>query len=204
MRPGVYHVQKPTCFREATRSVAIVAGGNLDDFAAFEAVLQCFAEVVARQYDCVFFLLGSGRAERRLRRRAAQLGLLGQLTFADCRPLGQLTGIFKAADVYIAPVRLPCLDMRSLLAMAAGVPVLAAAGQGADDFLHDGETAVFFERGNAAELTVHLASLLEEPASARALADRAIDYVHRNHSPAVNVTALAHLCREAVADRPHA
>jgi len=201
MRPGVYHVAKPGCFRDGGRSVAIIAGGDMDDFAAFEAVLLSFAELVARRYDGVFFLVGTGRAERRLRRRAEQLGLLGQLTFTDCRPLEQLSGVLKAADVYIAPARTAGLDIRPLLAMAAGVPVLAAAKAGADDFLHEGETAVLFERANAAELTVHLANLLDEPDSARALADSALDYVHRNHSPAVNVTAMAHFCRQAVRAR---
>ena len=198
MRPGVYHVQQPTCFAQPDRSVAIVAGGPLNDFAAFHSVLLCFAELVVRKYDCVFFLLGGGRAERRLRRRAGQLDLNRQLTFAGRRPMQQLTGIFKAADVYISPTTSDRIDMPSLLAMAAGVPVLAAADQEASDFLQDGRTAMFFSPGDPAELTVKLTSLLDDSASARALAQSAIEYVHANHSPAVNVTALAHFCREAV------
>jgi phosphatidylinositol alpha-1,6-mannosyltransferase len=180
--------------------VAIVAGGPLADLEAFDAVLQCFAELALRKFDCVFFVLGSGPAERRLRRRAAELKLLGQLTFADCHPLGQLTGIFKAADVYISPVVQRAVDVRSLLAIAAGVPVLAAAGEGANDFLRDGQTAISFAPGAAAELTVKLASLLDDYASARSLADSAIQYIHENHSPAVHVVGLAHLYRQAVGE----
>jgi len=202
MRPGVYHVRHPTCFDEPDHSVAIVAGGPLDDPAAFEPVLQCFAELAARKYDCVFFLIGSGPAERRLRHRAEQLGLRRQLTFVERQPLGQLTGILKSADVYISPIRHRELDMRCLLAMAAGVPVLAAAGDTVNDFLRDGETATFFNRADAAELIVTLTALLDDRASARALAASAIEYVHRNHSPAVNVTGLAHLCRQIVAGAP--
>ena len=199
MRPGVYHVQQPTCLDAPDQRVAIIAGGPLDDFEALEAVLLCFSELAARKYDCVFFLIGSGQAERRLRRRAEELHLNRQLTFADCRPMGQLTGIFKAADVYLSPTSQERIDMPSLLAMAAGVPVLAAAGTGASDFLRDGQTAMFFSRGNGAELTVKLSSLLDDRPSARALAKSAIEYVHANHSPAVNVTALAHFYRQAVA-----
>jgi len=197
VRPGVYHVQQPTCFSEPDHSVAIVAGGPLSDFAAFHSVLLCFAELVARKYDCVFFLLGGGRAERHLRRRAAQLRLHRHLTFAGRRPMQELTGIFKAADVYIAPTTQKDVDIPSLLAMAAGVPVLAAAGQEASDFLQDGQTAMFFSPGDSAELTVKLTSLLDDTASARALAESAIEYVRANHSPAVNVTAIAHFCRQA-------
>ena len=201
MRPGVYHVRRPTCFDDPTHSIAIVAGGPLADLPACDAVLQCFAELAARKYDCAFFFLGTGPAERRLRQRAEQRKLLAHLTFADCRPMGQLTGIFKAADVFIAPVAHDGIDMQTLLAMAAGVPVLAAAGGAVSDFLRDGETATFFTQGDSAELTVKLTALLDDRASARALAASAIEYVHRNHSPAVNVTALAHIYHEALANR---
>jgi glycosyltransferase involved in cell wall biosynthesis len=200
LRPGVYHVRHPTCFHDPDHSVAIVTGGPLDHFQAFDAVLQCFAELVLRKFDCVFFLIGSGRAERRLRDRAEQLHLAGQLTFADCHPLGQLTGIFKAADVYVSPVPQRAIDVRSLLAMAAGVPVLAAAGGGANDFLRDGQTAMAFSPGDAAELTVKLTAMLDDHASARALAASAIEYIHENHSPAVQVVSLAHFYRRLVGE----
>lgn len=203
LRPGVFHVRRATCFNEPDHSVAVIAGGELSDLPAFDAVLRCFAELAARKLDCVFFLLGSGWAERRLRARAEQLGLQRHLSFVDFRPIGQLTGVFKAADIYIAPTVERAVDVRSLLAIAAGVPVLAAAGEAASDFLRDGETTMFFRRDDAAELTVKLAALLDERASARALAQSAIEYIHVNHSPAVHVTALAHICRQAVA-RPAA
>ena len=88
--------------------------------------------------------------------------------------------------------------MQSLLAMAAGVPVLAAAGKSANDFLRDGETAMGFTCGDYAELTVKLSAMLEDRASARALAENALEYIRRNHSAAANVTALASMYREVL------
>ena len=200
LRPGVHHVRRPTCFNEPRHSAAIIAGGPLADVEAFDAVLRSFAELALRKFDCVFFILGSGPAERRLRRRAEELKLSEHLTFADCHPLGQLTGIFKAADVYVSPVVQTAVDVRSLLAIAAGVPVLAAAGEGANDFLRDGQTAISFAPGDAAELTVKLAAMLDDYASARSLAESAIQYIHENHSPAVHVVGLAHLYRQTIGE----
>jgi len=199
MRPGVYHVRRPTCFTEPGHSTAVIAGGPLTDPGPFEAVLECFAELSARQYDCVYFLIGDGPAERSLRKRAGALGLREQLTFVVGQPLAELPGIFKSADLYVSPTTYSRIDIRSLLAMAAGVPVLAAGPAGVSDFLRDGETATFFQATNAAELTVKLAALLDDRAAARSLAAAAIEYVHVHHSPAVNVTGLAHLYKQAVA-----
>jgi glycosyltransferase involved in cell wall biosynthesis len=197
LRPGVYHVRHATCFSEPDRSAAIVAGGPLIDEPAYDVVLQCFSQLVAHKVDCAYFLIGSGPAERRLRERANRLGLSAHLTFVDSPRMDDLTGIFRSADLYIAPVVRDEVDMQSLLAMAAGVPVLAAAGRGADDFLRDGQTALAFPKGNAAELTSKVTGLLEDYAAARALAEGALRYIHDNHSPAANVALLAKLYRRA-------
>ncbi len=67
VHPGVYQVRKPTCFLDPRLCVSIVAGGPMDDFASFEAVVRCFAELRRGGRDAVFFLMGNGRAEKRLR-----------------------------------------------------------------------------------------------------------------------------------------
>jgi len=196
VRPGVYQVRRPTCFSESQHSIAIITGGQLDRFEAFEAVLRSFAELRARNYPCVFFVLGGGRAERQLRIHAEKLTLREELTFADCLPVGELTGIFKAADVYVSPVPRGHIDMYCLLAMAAGIPVLAAAG-GAADFLHDGRTAILFTEGDSAELTTKLMALLDDRDSATALAASALEYIRRHHSPAEMVANLVGIYRHA-------
>lgn len=199
LRPGVSRAAQPACFAQADRTVAIVAGGSLTEFDAFDAVLACFAELVARKYDCVFFLVSCGRGEHRMRKRVEQLELQHQLTFAECRPMGQLTEILKGADVYISPTRQERIDVRSLLAMAAGVPVLAADGVGANDFLLDGRTAMSYTLGDSSELTVKLAALLDDHAGARSLAESALEYVGEHHDPAAAVRSLAELYRRVLA-----
>jgi glycosyltransferase involved in cell wall biosynthesis len=199
LRPGVFHVRHATCFQQPGNSVAIVAGGPLENYRAFDAVLKCFAELAARKFDCVFFVIGSGRAERKLRQQALRLSLGPRITFIDALSMEQLARIFQDADIYITPAVQGAIDMQSLLAMAAGVPVLAAAGEGANDFFHDGRTVMSFACGNSEELTARLSAILDDRASARALAESALEYLRLNHSAAGNVVALARMYREVIA-----
>ena len=166
LRPGVYHVKHATCFQDPDTSVALVAGGPVENFHAFDAVLKCFAELAGRKFDCMFFVIGSGRAERKLRLQAHRLNLGGQITFIDALPTQQLARILQDADVYVTPAPQKSIDMHSLLAMAAGVPVLAAAGKNANDFLQPGQTAMGFTCGDPSELTAKLSALLEDRAGA--------------------------------------
>jgi glycosyltransferase involved in cell wall biosynthesis len=198
VRPGVYQVHKATCFLNPLLRVSIVAGGPMDDFSSFEAVVRCFAALKRSGHDCVFFLMGNGRAERHLRSLAETLGLRGELTFVDRQPARLLPEIFKAADLYVAPVPDPCIDMPCLLAMAGGVPVLAARG-GASDFLIDAQTARLFARGNSADLTAKLTALLEDRTQAVALAEGALAHLRAHHSPAGAVAAVTRIYRHVAA-----
>jgi len=197
VRPGVHHVDQAACFSDSGKSVSIVATGRMDDFAAFDAVLRSFAELRCRKYDCAFFMIGNGRAEKRLRAQAERLSLRKELTFIDRLPAVQMPDVFKAADLFISPTAGRQIDLLPLLAMAAGVPVLAAPDRSCD-FLIDGRTATLFARGDAAELTMKLVALLDDKAAAREIADSALAHVREHHSPTDMVAAVARIYRQAI------
>jgi glycosyltransferase involved in cell wall biosynthesis len=199
IRPGVYPVRHPTCFDEPEQKPAIVAGGNLSRVEPYEAVLTAFAKLRDAGRECVFFLVGSGPAEKPLRKIAEDLDLHSDLTFCDPLSATQMGGILKAADVYVSPAPLEVLDMQSLVAMAAGVPVVSATG-GVSDFLIDGETALTFPAGNTTRLLEKLDSLLDDHSFARGLCKQALRYIRENHSPANMVTAMACVYRGLTAE----
>lgn len=196
--PGVYRVRAPTCFCETGRSIAIVAGGTMDSAGPWQAVLQTFAELRLREFDCLFFIVASGRGRHKTHRLARQLDLLGHVTFVDEQVASQFAGIVKAADVYISAAPSGTVDIRTLLAMANGSAVLAAADATAD-FIVDGQTALVFKQGDQAELTTKLVAMLDDPEAARALAAMALAYVAEHHSPATAVTALSEVYRNVAA-----
>ena len=202
VRPGVYQVNHATCYTDDKKSITIVAGGAMDDFDAYHALLRAFSDVRARNYDCVFFLIGNGKAEARIRQSAKEMNLRSPLTFVDRQEASQLQGILKSADIYISPRSTQQVDLVSLLAMAAGDPVLAAKSD-VDDFFIDGKTALTFTVGNAAELTAKLVGILEDRQAGTALADSALQYLREHHSAAQMVSAVAGIYRCALeAPRP--
>ena len=203
VRPGVYQVSRPTCFPDSTESVAVIAGGQMDDFSAYEVLLNTFNELRLRNFDCQFFIIANGKAESRIRAAAERRGLNPRLTFIDRQPALQLQGILKSADIYISPVASSHVDVGSLLAMAAGDPVLAPADS-VDDFLVDGQTAVRFQPGDPGDLARKLITVLEDRERASATASSALTYLREHHSPAGMVSRVSSIYRQAIQSREQA
>ena len=182
IRPGVHQASEPTCFVKPQQTVAIVAGGSLDDYKHFAAVLEAFYRLRETHHDCIFFIVGEGSAERHLRKLTNELKLTEDLTFIGYKSADELNGILRAADIYISPVPTDRVDINLLSAMAAGVPVVAA-GARACDFIIDGHTALTFQPANSAEITEKLSSLLDDHDFARRLVQNALAHLKENHSP---------------------
>ena len=197
LRPGVYQIRQASCFTNPQLSAAIIVSGPMDHAGPFEPLFRCFAELQARKYDCAFFVLGNGRAERSIRKLAERMRLREGLTFADRQPLAQMPGVFKAADVYISPSPNREIDVESLLAMSAGVPVLSA-GNGASDFMRNSQTAILYSSGDASELTMKLTSLLDDHDAAVSLAQSALNYLREHHSAGKMVAETLKVYQEAV------
>lgn len=200
-RPGVYTVSGPTCFESREHRVSIIVGGDLNNFDAFEAVLGSFAQLHLRDEECIFFIIGAGSQEKSLRRIAERLDLRHDLTFVGELPAWKLTAVFIGADIYISATSGKKFDIPSLLAMAAGVPVVSAVG-GTSDFLSDRQKGILFKEGDSQDLAEKLCSLLDDHTAARALATAALAYVHEYHSPAKAVAKTAEIYRSVVASKP--
>ncbi len=199
VRPGTIQVKHARCFREVGRVVSVLVGATGETSGVLRA-LEAFAAVHARNDECTYFVLGAGKREREFRRAAETFDIPQEITFVDRSPPSQLPEIFRAADVYVCPEAPDRLAPDCLLAMSAGLPVLGVAG-GACDFIRDGETAVTFAPGDAADLTMKLFALLDDRAAARALAEAALGYLREHHTASKMVAELGGLYR-ALAEAP--
>ena len=195
VRPGVYQVRSATCFVASTHAAAIIAADPMTSPFGPSAALEAFAQLRQAGRECVFFLIGNGKAERTLRRQAEKLGLMDALTFVDETGPEQLTGIIKAADIFVSPTAGNRVDIELLAAMAGGVPVLAAQGS-AGDFLIPDKTALVFRPGDSPAIAQMLQGLLDDHAAARELADAALAHLKENHSPARMIQKMADLYRQ--------
>ncbi|HET6427947.1 MAG TPA: glycosyltransferase family 4 protein [Phycisphaerae bacterium] len=190
LRPGIHRARHTTCFMDPAHSPAIVAAGPLRHVEPFAAAMEAFARLQAAQKDCVFFLVGNGRAEHALRRMAERLHLMHSLTFVDQQEPEQLKAILHGADLFIWPTPVERIQIDVLTAMSAGVPVLTPPMPAADFIIPD-RTALIFEPNNADDLAAKLTGLLDDRAGARELAQNALALLKENHSPADMANQLA-------------
>jgi D-inositol-3-phosphate glycosyltransferase len=193
LRPGV-HAAKEVARRQPGQALSIVCAGELNCYEPFAAVLEAFAALRQRREDCLFFFIGAGRAERSLRRRSEQLGLVEGLTFVAPLPPSQMAGIFKAADVLVYPHSAGMLEMEVLQAMAAGTCVLTG-GPCVGDFVIDSETVLGYDAYSTEDLDTKLDVLLSDPDAAASLARSALEYLRAHHSPASMVAEAVEIYR---------
>lgn len=100
----------------------------------------------ASQLDGRFQLLVVGGDEKDaprkedLRRLAADLGISGQVVFADAVPHEELPEYYCAADICVVPSHYESFGLVALEAMACGVPVVASRVGGLKETVRDGKT----------------------------------------------------------------
>ncbi len=194
VRPGIHHLRHPHVRPAGDHSWSILATGAMDSAEPFATILRAFAAVRQQRRDCVLFILGGGRAERRLRSLAKSLDLTRHVTFVDRLGAEKLAGVLQAADVFVFPRSDGQLEMEVLTAMAAGVAVLVGEPC-VGGFAIDGETVWSYGSHDAADLARKLGILIGDYDDASRLAEAALAYLTEHHSPARMVSSLAELYR---------
>ena len=195
IRPGVHPIGQPDCFGHDDRSAAIIAVGDPSDHEAFDAVLASFAALRDGPHDCIFFIMGAGKSEHRLRAKARQLNLTHELTFVDHLNQGEMPEVLRAADALVSPRSRGRVETEVLEAMAAGAAVVVG-GACVGDFVIDSQTVLTYDASDSDALTDRLTGYLEDPPAARRMAAAALGYLREHHSPAVMVAKLADLYRQ--------
>jgi len=107
--------------------------------------------------DVHLMIVGDGDLRDELIAHAASLGVGSRVHFAGARrDLGNVLG---AVDVFVMPSLWEGLPLSLVLAMGAGVPVVATAVAGIPEVVEDGRTGLLVRPGDAAELGSALARI---------------------------------------------
>lgn len=100
----------------------------------------------------------------RLREQAAELGVVGRVTFARS-PREELVDVYAAADAVLFPVRWPePWGLVPLEAMSVGRPVVATGTGGSAEYLSDGHNALVVPPGDPPALAAAVQRLADGPA----------------------------------------
>jgi glycosyltransferase involved in cell wall biosynthesis len=111
-------------------------------------------------------VIGDGELRDELRRRVDQLGLGGRVHFAGARR--DLGNILNAIDLFVMPSLWEGLPLSLVLAMGAGLPVVASKVAGIPEVVQDNVSGLLVDPGDAAALAAAMVRLVQDqPLGAR-------------------------------------
>ena len=120
-------------------------------------------------------VVGDGELRSSLEQQVATLGLTGRVHFLGARrDLGDILG---AIDVFAMPSFWEGLPLSLVLAMGAGLPVVATRVAGIPEVVHDDVTGLLVPPGDSAALGESLSRLVNDSATRARLGDAARVFV---------------------------
>jgi glycosyltransferase involved in cell wall biosynthesis len=125
--------------------------------------------------DMHLVVVGDGDLRDALRAEAKALNIASRVHFLGARrDLGDLLG---AMDVFVMPSLWEGLPLSMILAMGAGLPVVATAVAGIPEVVENGKTGWLVPAGSVVGLSTALAEVLGDPARAAAVGEAAREFV---------------------------
>ena len=138
-------------------------------------VLIKAAEIVAKEYDCVFLIVGedlekAGEHKNSLLELVRSFGLEQRVIFTGYRSdIRELMNIF---DIFTLPSFVEGLPVVILEAMAIAKPVVATSVDGNPEIVIDGKTGTIVPPGNPEKLAEALMYHLKNPEISKAMGKR--------------------------------
>jgi glycosyltransferase involved in cell wall biosynthesis len=120
-------------------------------------------------------VVGDGELRETLQQRAEALGLHHRVHFVGARR--DLGNILNAVDLFTMPSLWEGLPLSLVLAMGAGLPVVATRVAGIPEVVQHDVSGLLVSPGNSGELALALARLVENASLRRSLGDQARAFV---------------------------
>ena len=139
-------------------------------------LIEAFATIAGDFPQARLLLLG--HAENRtyaaeLREQVGRLGMSGRVQFIDAMPQTELATWMRRASVFVLPSVSEGLGRVVFEAMASGAPVIGSCVGGIPDMIEDGVTGFLVPPGDPLSLGQKIRWLLDHPAEAQAMGQRA-------------------------------
>ena len=191
---GTFTGESNRCFSEPSRLPCMVIAHPFSHVGEFENLFGALRHLTIDGYEFMTVVIGSGQAERQMRRLLAALGLLQTVTIVPrLKPWRSVVG---AGDIFIQPVANSAFNPLVLEAMSVGVTVAACKG-GVDDLVIEEQTSVVFDPLDEQSIIRCLQRLLDRRELASQIARGAQAYLRENHSVSNMISSILQTYREA-------
>jgi glycosyltransferase involved in cell wall biosynthesis len=174
----------------------VVSVGNLYPVKGHQHLVDALALIATKYPRLHIAIAGRGGLEDALRSRAADFHLSDRVHLLGLR--ADIPAILAAADVFALPSLSEGLPLALIEAMFAGRPIVATDVGEVGVALDDGQAGVLVEPGNVHALASAVDALLDEPARAKALGERAAAHARAHYSLPRMVARYATLYEQAL------
>ena len=191
---GTFVNETCACFSNPGRIPGMVIVSDFLRFDYLEPLLSAVRHLAVDGYEFLVVLMGSGPAERDIRRFIRSVGLISTVNISP--QIGPLRAVFRGADIFIHPFITQSFDPAMIEAAGAG-SAIATDKNNADNLLQNNTTAVFFDSRD--ELTIYsaLQKLLDDREFAKSIASAAQDYLRSNNTVSLMVDGLLKVYSQA-------
>ncbi len=150
---------------------------NLERIYNVACTLKAFALVQERRPDATLTVAGGGSLEHELQSLAASLGLR-HVTFTGRVPQDRIAEYYADHDIYLQSPDIDNMPLSVLEAYASGLPVVSTEVGGVPAILTHGEHGLLAPADDHRAIADRILHLLEHPADAARMADRAFARCH--------------------------
>lgn len=182
----------------------------LGSFRAWHGVLDFMRAatlLLERGRDCQFLLVGDGR--ERAAAQALTAACPDCFTFTGAVDYDAVPALLASSTIGVAPFNTashPALraagffwsPLKVYEYMAAGLPVVTTDITPLNEIIRDGQEGRLFREGDVGSLATAIEQLLDRPAEAKAMGQRARERVVANYSWARHCEVLEHIMQELV------
>jgi glycosyltransferase involved in cell wall biosynthesis len=170
----------------------VVFSGSFRPWHGADLLIESVPEVLARDPDAFFLLIGSGPSFPATRARVRKLGIEERCLFTGAVPYDEMPSYVRSASVGVAPYQPSRLGQMKLgfywsplkifEYMAMALPVVTLDVSPLAEIVRPGKEGLLVPEGDASALARAIAALLADPARARSLGEAGRDRVVARYS----------------------
>lgn len=189
--PDAAFAERPPRDASRSRPRQPVVGwlGPLQADVPFAAFVEAAAQVLQKNSECMFAVLGDGPEAPALREQVEARGLSRNVVMVQ--HLYDYGRIWEPFDVMVVDSRQPAAAAMALHAMGNGLPVIGTEGGSLFDIISDGVDGLLVARDDAGAMAQRMLMLMEHPPERLRMAQEAFRFVETQAKPQDMAALLA-------------